>query len=38
VPVEAFMALPYVVTLVVLIFSVRGTVAPRALGLPYQPG
>ena len=37
VPVEAFMALPYVVTLVVLIFSVRGTVAPRALGLPYQP-
>jgi general nucleoside transport system permease protein len=37
VPVEAFMALPYVVTLVVLVLSVRGTVAPRALGLPYQP-
>lgn len=37
VPVEAFMALPYVVTLIVLVLSVRGTVAPRALGLPYQP-
>lgn len=36
VPVEAFMALPYVVTLVVLVLSVRGLVAPRALGLPYQ--
>jgi general nucleoside transport system permease protein len=36
VPVEALMALPYVVTLVVLVLSVRGTVAPRALGLPYR--
>jgi ABC-type uncharacterized transport system permease subunit len=37
VPVEAFMALPYVVTLLVLVLTARGTVAPRALGLPYQP-
>ena len=37
VPVEALMALPYVVTLLVLVLSVRGTTAPRALGLPYQP-
>jgi simple sugar transport system permease protein len=37
VPVEAFMALPYVVTLIVLVLSARGMVAPRALGLPYQP-
>jgi ABC-type uncharacterized transport system permease subunit len=36
VPVEAFMALPYVATLLVLVFSVRGTIAPRALGLPYH--
>lgn len=37
VPVEAFMALPYVVTLIVLVLSARATVAPRALGVPYQP-
>jgi ABC-type uncharacterized transport system permease subunit len=37
VPVEVLMALPYVVTLLVLVLSVRGTIAPRALGLPYQP-
>ncbi len=37
VPVEAYMALPYLVTLLVLVLTARGTAAPRALGLPYQP-
>ena len=36
VPVEAYMALPYIVTLLVLVFTARGSVAPRALGLPYK--
>lgn len=36
VPVEAYMALPYIVTLLVLVFTARGNVAPRALGLPYK--
>jgi general nucleoside transport system permease protein len=36
VPVEAYMALPYIVTLLVLVLTARGTIAPRALGLPYK--
>lgn len=36
-PVEAYMALPYLVTLAVLVVTARGTVAPRALGAPYRP-
>jgi simple sugar transport system permease protein len=36
IPVEAYMALPYIVTLLVLVLTARGTIAPRALGLPYK--
>jgi general nucleoside transport system permease protein len=35
-PVEAYMTLPYAVTLFVLVLTARGTIAPRALGIPYQ--
>lgn len=35
-PVEAYMAMPYIVTLLVLVITARGTVAPRALGLAYK--
>jgi ABC-type uncharacterized transport system permease subunit len=36
-PVEADMALPYLMTLVVLVLTARSNIAPRALGAPYQP-
>lgn len=36
-PVEAYMALPYLMTLVVLVLTARGNLAPRALGAPYRP-
>lgn len=36
-PVEAYMALPYLMTLAVLVLAARGTIAPRALGTPYRP-
>ncbi len=36
-PVEAYLALPYLMTLVVLILAARGHLAPRALGAPYRP-
>jgi general nucleoside transport system permease protein len=35
-PVEAYMALPYLVTLLVLVMTARGNVAPRALGLHFE--
>ena len=35
-PVEAYQALPYAVTLLVLVITARGTIAPRALGMPLQ--
>jgi general nucleoside transport system permease protein len=36
IPVEAYMTLTYAVTLFVLVLMARDTIAPRALGIPYQ--
>jgi general nucleoside transport system permease protein len=36
IPIEVFSALPYVVTLVVLVAVARGSAAPRALGRPLE--
>lgn len=36
IPVEAYQALPYVVTLAVLFLTARGSIAPRALGVPFR--
>ncbi|UHA75283.1 ABC transporter permease [Paenibacillus sp. 481] len=38
VPTEVFYMLPYVLTLIVLIFTSKRTSAPAALGQPYDPG
>ena len=35
-PVEAYQALPYAVTLLVLVLTARGLIAPRALGVPLR--
>jgi simple sugar transport system permease protein len=37
IPIEAYTALPYVVTLIVLVAVARGSLAPRALGRPLEP-
>ena len=37
VPVEAYMALPYLVTLLVLVLTARGTAVPRAWACPISP-
>jgi general nucleoside transport system permease protein len=36
-PVEAYVALPYLMTLIVLVLTARSDIAPRALGAPYAP-
>jgi general nucleoside transport system permease protein len=36
IPVEGYMALPYLMTLLVLVMTARGNVAPRALGLHFE--
>ena len=35
VPVQLFLAMPYIITIAVLIFVGKGALAPRALGQPY---
>jgi ABC-type uncharacterized transport system permease subunit len=36
IPYQFFVALPYIVALVVLVISGKGTMAPRALAIPYR--
>ena len=36
IPSQALRAMPYILALIVLVFSGKGTQAPQALGQPYE--